>query len=66
MLRITYINIFVVSLWVLSTHVILKGNLTLNESLKQKIKDKMRQELGPLFHTRLHYTGSRYTFNVKL
>jgi len=49
MLRITYINIFVVSLWVLSTHVILKGNLTLNESLEQKIKDKMRQELGPYF-----------------
>lgn len=30
-------------------YVVLKGNLTLDESLKQKIKDKMRQELGPYF-----------------
>ncbi|QIW22913.1 acetoacetate--CoA ligase [Sulfolobus sp. S-194] len=30
-------------------YVVLKGNLTLDESLKQKIEDKMRQELGPYF-----------------
>ncbi|WP_080513286.1 AMP-binding enzyme [Saccharolobus islandicus] len=30
-------------------YVVLKENLTLDESLKQKIKDKMRQELGPYF-----------------